>query len=651
MRRRALSGLACGVAAMALPATVLGGSVDAALRARLAAAKQGESVAVIAAMADRVDPRNYRASDRRTRNPALVKALKQKAEATQGPIVGFLHSNLAEDVRSLWAVNAVAARVPASLVDVLARLPGVERVYADTLAAPPDTTITSSSPPEANLTLLRAPDAWALGATGGGTVIANMDTGVDVQHPDLAARWRGGANSWYDPHGQHATPYDASGHGTQTMGLAVGGDAGGTSIGVAPGATWIAVKLYDDAGQSSYSRIHQGFQWLLDPDGNPDTNDSPDVVGMSWGLVGTAGTCITEFAPDIALLKASGIAVAVSAGNDGPAAGTSLSPANNDGAFSVGSVDLSGIVSGFSARGPSACGGGIFPAVVAPGAAVNTADLSFGGLPFYTAVSGTSFAAPQVAGVMALLAGAFPNASIADLENAIAASAMDAGTAGPDNAYGAGIVDAAAAYALLASSQAPDTAPASADDGYAMKQGATLSVAAPGVLANDTDAERNALTASLVAAPANGTLALAANGSFTYKPATAFSGTDTFRYRAHDGTLYGNTATVSIRVDPNTAPVANNDAATAPARSGNRAYTPVAINVIANDTDADANLDPATVTITTAPSKGGTATPNANGTVAYTPKSGFKGTETFRYRVRDTIGAASNIATVTVTVQ
>jgi hypothetical protein len=215
-------------------------------------------------------------------------------------------------------------------------------------------------------------------------------------------------------------------------------------------------------------------------------------------------------------------------------------------------------------------------------------------------------------------------------------------------ANGAG---AAATQSFVVSVQALDTAPASADDAYAMKQGATLSIAAPGVLANDTDAEGNALTASVVAAPANGTLTLAANGGFTYKPAAAFSGTDTFRYRAYDGTLYGNTATVSIRVDPNTAPVARDDAATAAARSGNKAYPPVALNVIANDTDAESNLDPASVAITTAPSKGGTATPNANGTVAYTPKSGFKGTETFRYRVRDTLGATSNIATVTVTVQ
>ena len=119
-----------------------------------------------------------------------------------------------------------------------------------------------------------------------------MDTGVDYLHPDLAQRWRGGPNSWYDPNGEHATPYDHTGHGTQVMGIMVGGDAGGASIGVAPGARWISVKIFNDAGYSSISIIHEGFQWLMDPDGNPDTNDAPDVINNSWGYPNDAGICL-----------------------------------------------------------------------------------------------------------------------------------------------------------------------------------------------------------------------------------------------------------------------------------------------------------------------------------------------------------------------
>lgn len=165
-----------------------------------------------------------------------------------------------------------------------------------------------------------------------------MDTGVDINHPDLQSKWRGGTNSWYDPNGEHATPYDAHGHGTQTMGIMVDGDAGGTSVGVAPVANWIAVKIFNDRGTASLSVIHQGFQWLLDPDHNPDTDDAPDVVNNSWGLDSVNG-CSSEFQADIQALKASNIAVVFAAGNYGPYPSTSISPANNTISFAAGATD------------------------------------------------------------------------------------------------------------------------------------------------------------------------------------------------------------------------------------------------------------------------------------------------------------------------
>jgi len=87
-------------------------------------------------------------------------------------------------------------------------------------------------------------------------------------------------------------------------------------------------------------------------------------------------------------------------------------------------------------------------------------------------------------------------------------------------------------------------------DGYSMDQGGTLAVAAPGVLANDSDVEGSALTAVLVTGPSHGTLTLNADGSFTYTPAATFSGTDTFAYKAFDGELYSNPTTVTIVVNP-----------------------------------------------------------------------------------------------------
>ena len=621
------------------------------LAAELAARAPWDELAVIVSLADKVDPRLYALTDRSQRDTRLVQALRQKAAATQGPYRVFLNNNGARQFRALWVVNGFAVTARASVIRQLASRPGVERITLDSTLQAPATTAGTAAPPEWNLNAVHAPELWSLGYTGSGIVVANMDTGVDANHPDLSANWRGGDNSWYDPHGEHATPYDPTGHGTQTMAIMVGGAAGGSAIGMAPDARWIAAKLYNDAGLAAYSDIHLAFQWLLDPDRDPGTVDAPDVVNASWGLIGTAGQCITEFSTDIDVLKTAGIAIAFAAGNDGPAPLTSLGPANNPPGFAAGAVDSGLAIADFSSRGPSACDGTVYPELVAPGVNINTADLSFGGMPQYVVVSGTSYAAPHAAGAMALLAGAFPQAGVAQLEAALTASARDLGVAGEDNSYGYGLADVLAAYQLL--SVAPSNqAPAASNDAWSMPSGATLSVAAPGVLGNDGDADGDALTAVLASGPASGSLALNSDGSFSYTPNTGFAGTDSFVYRAYDGALYSNSASVSITVNAsvNKPPVAIDDSATAAMRKAT-SYTPRLISVLANDSDPDGRLDPASVSIAVAPNKGGTVKANADGTVSYTPNLKFRGKETFSYTVRDQAGATSNRATVTVTVK
>ena len=169
-------------------------------------------------------------------------------------------------------------------------------------------------------------------------VVANLDSGVDATHPDLAGRWRGGTDSWFDPYGEHpATPTDLTGHGTATMGIMVGGDAGGTSVGMAPGATWIAARIFNDSGMATATAIHAALQWVLDPDGNPATADAPQVVNNSWAY-GSPG-CNLEFQPDLQALRAAGIVPVFAAGNYGPGASTSVSPANYPEALAVGDTD------------------------------------------------------------------------------------------------------------------------------------------------------------------------------------------------------------------------------------------------------------------------------------------------------------------------
>ena len=198
-------------------------------------------------------------------------------------------------------------------------------------------------------------------------------------------------------------------------------------------------------------------------------------------------------------------------------------------------------------------------------------------------------------------------------------------------------------------------APVAVNDSFEMIQGSTLTRAAPGVLANDSDPDGDPLTATLVAAPANGTLTLNANGGFTYTPPAAATGTRSFTYRANDATHSSAVATATVTILANRPPNAVDDTATATRRTG-AAYTPLVIAVLANDSDPDTAIDaantiaPGTVTIATQPNKGGTATANPDGTVSYTPARNFRGSENFTYRVRDTRNAQSNIATVRVNI-
>ncbi len=172
-----------------------------------------------------------------------------------------------------------------------------------------------------------------------------------------------------------------------------------------------------------------------------------------------------------------------------------------------------------------------------------------------------------------------------------------------------------------------------------------LVVAAPGVLANDSDpVEGDPLTALNGGDPPHGTVVLGADGSFTYHPDADFAGTDTFTYQAFDGTDASALATVSIVVNPvNDAPVAADDTA------ATNQVTPVTVAVLANDGDIDGSLVPATVTVMTGPANG-TAVPNGSGAIIYTPAAGPFAGDSFTYAVQDDQGAWSNAATVTITI-
>lgn len=380
------------------------------------------------------------------RMAAVERELRARADVSQAPLLATLRRwrrlGLVTHVRRLWIVNAIAVTADPSVVASLRRQPNVVAVRDDAIDVVP--AAGAGSGVEPNLSLIGAPDAWAGGDRGEGVVVASLDTGVDLDHPELAATWRGGAGGWFDPYGQHVSPTDVSGHGTHTMGVIVGGDASGSAVGVAPAATWIAARIFDDRGQATTSAIHQAFQWALDPDRDPATPDAPGVVNNSWSLT---TSCNLEFEPDIQALRAIGVVPVFAAGNSGPTAGSSYSPADNPGALAVGATTNADQIAGDSSRGPSACGGiqRTYPDITAPGVGIRTTDLLAG----YTMASGTSLAAPEVAGALALVLSAHRGLDAAAQEHALRSTAVDLGAAGPDNSFGDGRLDVAAALRSL----------------------------------------------------------------------------------------------------------------------------------------------------------------------------------------------------------
>jgi subtilisin family serine protease len=408
---------------------------------------------------------------RERRSQEVIRRLEETADRSQAGLRTQLGSwRRAGSVRRFtpfWIFNGIAVDATPAAVAAIAARPEVLRVTLDEA----EVTLADATP-EPNVTLVNAPVLWNEGFHGEGIVVASLDTGVDVTHPDLAGSWRGGSNSWFDPYGQHpTTPTDLHGHGTSTMGVIVGGSAGGTAIGVAPGATWIAAKIFNDAGGATTSGIHAAFQWILDPDGNPATADAPDVVNNSWDS--SVPGCDYTFQPDLQAIRATGILPIFAAGNGGPSAGTSFSPSNLPEAVAVGAVDDSDLIASSSSRGPASCGGStdVFPDVVAPGVGIHTAE-RWG---LYTDATGTSMAAPHVTGAIALLLQAFPDTSAADQQAAIEDAAVDLGALGPDDTYGNGRVDASAAHEWLVAHQPPPPPPALSID-LSLSAGGTLSV-------------------------------------------------------------------------------------------------------------------------------------------------------------------------------
>src|SRR5947207_281851 len=364
--------------------------------------------------------------------------LWNKSQATQGPILQWLRERGIEH-RSFYIVNAVWVKGNRAIAEALAARSDVARVEGNPRIqnfAQPFPAVEPSQPSvpetvEPGINYTHAPQVWALGFTGQGVVVAGADTGFRWTHNAIKPHYRGWNGvtadhdyNWHDsihdssgnPCGNDSPfPCDDDGHGTHTLGTAIGDDGAGNQIGMAPGAQCIGCRNMD-VGTGTPARYIECMDFFLAPypvGGDPSQGDpakAPDITTNSWGCPTSEGCGVTTLQSAVEGQRAAGIEMVVAAGNSGPSCSTvSDPPSFYDASYTVGALNTgTDTLASFSSRGPVTVDGSnrIKPDVAAPGtntrSASNTSDNA------YTIASGPSIATPPIAGCVALLWSARP---------------------------------------------------------------------------------------------------------------------------------------------------------------------------------------------------------------------------------------------------
>ncbi len=252
--------------------------------------------------------------------------------------------------------------------------------------------------------------AWEAGFTGKGVKVAVLDTGADLDHPDLKDRVVA-TKSFIA--GQEVT--DRNGHGTHVTSTVGGSGAAsdGKEKGVAPGAELAVGKVLSDEGSGSDSEIIAGMEWAA-------KDIDAKIVSMSLGSnYSTDGT--DPMAQAVNNLTAeTGTLFVIAAGNRG-ASGTIGSPGSADAALTIGAVDNTDTAAYFTSKGPRIGDNALKPDLSAPGVDILAARSQYisEGEGSYWSISGTSMATPHVAGVAALLAEQHPDWGPQQLKDAM----------------------------------------------------------------------------------------------------------------------------------------------------------------------------------------------------------------------------------------
>ncbi len=369
----------------------------------------------------------------------VMQQLQSVAKSSQKNVRAYLDSN-GISYQSFWIDNVIIVEESdVTIFEGLKHFPEISIIRerrTEQLIEPASKSPTSLDQLfsiEPNIAHVQAPESWALGINGLGSVVSSIDTGVRYTHQALVGKYRGNLGggafnhnyNWWDPYGDHPTaPADDHGHGSHTMGTMVGDDGGSNQIGMAPGAQWLACRGCN-TNSCTDAALLECAQFIAAPwdlnQANPDPDLRPNAVNNSWGDCGQSYD--PWFRGVVDSWRAAGIYPVFSNGNSTncgytspPACGTVGNPARYGNVTGVGATGQSnGAYATFSNRGPTdnvdVENGGDYPTikpqVAAPGSnirsSVNTSDTAYEG-----GWSGTSMAAPHVTGLTALIFQAAP---------------------------------------------------------------------------------------------------------------------------------------------------------------------------------------------------------------------------------------------------
>lgn len=261
---------------------------------------------------------------------------------------------------------------------------------------------------------IRSPEAWDIAKGSSAIVIAVVDSGVESTHPDLSGKIIDGWNTRTNS-GDFS---DVKGHGTLVAGAAAAISDNGTGVaGVAWDCPVVAVRVSDDSGQATARDLAAGILWAV--------NRGAKVINVSFAPLWS--NKLIQSATEAAFSR--GAVVIISAGNGG---GTTTAT-GYEAALFVGAIDSSNKIASFSDRGP-------FVDLVAPGVGIYSTAIGAS----YRTADGTSFAAPIVAGAVALARSANPDLRPITIQNLLLSTTVDLGAAGVDSTFAGGGLDAAA---------------------------------------------------------------------------------------------------------------------------------------------------------------------------------------------------------------